>query len=189
MESLFNYLLQFDHLNTQQIDLIKSKCSVKELKKDEYFHEAGKIPQEVIFLTDGVMRINYFNKTGDDITKYFIEENNFIADIYNYNQNTPSTEYVQAVTDCRYITFSRMAMEELSLTIIVWDKIMAKITAKALAEKLNKISPMMSEDATERYLQFLTKNPNLVNKIPLSYLASYLGITQSSLSRIRKNIY
>lgn len=79
-------------------------------------------------------------------------------------------------------------MKELSMTIIKWDNIIAKITAKALADKVNKISPMMAEDATERYLSFLEKFPNLANRIPLSYLASYLGITQSSLSRIRKNI-
>ena|SRR6218665_1847281 len=188
METLINYLLQFGQLNTQQIDLIKSKAIAREIKKDEYYHEAGKIPGEVIFLTSGIMRVSYYNNKGDDITKYFMEENSFVADINNYNQNTPSTEYVQAITDCQYIAFSKQAMQELSMTIIGWDSIVAKITAKGLAEKVNKISPMMTEDATERYLQFLDKFPNLVNRIPLSYLASYLGITQSSLSRIRKNI-
>jgi len=79
-------------------------------------------------------------------------------------------------------------MEELSLTIIGWDAIVSKITAKGLADKLNRISPMMVEDATERYLNFLTNFPGLANRIPLSHLASYLGITQSSLSRIRKGI-
>jgi hypothetical protein len=74
------------------------------------------------------------------------------------------------------------------MTIIDWDKIIAKITAKGLSEKVNKISPMMAEDATERYLKFFDNFPTLANRIPLSYLASYLGITQSSLSRIRKNI-
>lgn len=188
MEALINYLLQFGNLNPQQIELIKSKAVPKTIKKDAYYHEAGKIPREVIFLIDGIMRVVYYNNKGEEITKYFVEGNSFVADINNYNQNTPSTEYVHAVTDCSYLAFSKRAMEELSMTIIGWDIIIAKITAKGLAEKVNKISPMMSEDATERYLQFLAKFPNLVNKIPLSYLASFLGITQSSLSRIRKKI-
>jgi hypothetical protein len=55
-------------------------------------------------------------------------------------------------------------------------------------EKVNRISPMLAEDATTRYLNFLKQFPELANRIPLSLLASYLGITQSSLSRIRKNI-
>lgn len=188
METLINYLLQFGNLNLQQIELIKSKAVFRETKKDEYYHEAGKIPREVIFMLDGIMRVCYYNNKGDEVTKYFIDENHFLADINSYNQEIPSTEYVQAVTDCSYIAFSKKAMTELSMTIIEWDTIVAKITSKSLADKVNRISPMMTEDATERYLSFLEKFPNLLNRIPLSYLASYLGITQSSLSRIRRNI-
>ncbi|OQP56388.1 Crp/Fnr family transcriptional regulator [Niastella populi] len=188
MERLINYLLHFGHLNQQQIELIKSRICIKTIKKDEYYHEAGKIPREIIFLTEGIVRVCYYSNNGDEITKYFIDENNFVADINNYNQGLPSTEYIQAITDCEYIVLSKTTMEELSMTIIGWDAIISKITAKAMAEKVNRISPMMTEDATERYLGFLNKFPTLVNRIPLSYVASYLGVTQSSLSRIRKTI-
>jgi CRP-like cAMP-binding protein len=188
IETLINYLLQFGNLNPTQIELIKSKVMTRQIKKDEYFQEAGKVPREIIFLTEGIMRICYYNNKGDEITKYFIEENHFLVDINSYNQEIPTTEYVQAVTDCSYIVFSKSVMRELSLTIIEWDNIVAKITAKGYADKVNKISPMMSEDAKERYLSFLDKFPTLANRIPLSYLASYLGITPSSLSRIRRNI-
>lgn len=81
MQSLISYLLQFGHLNQQQIDLIESKGVFREIKKDDYYQEAGKIPREVIFLTDGIFRICYYNNKGDDITKYFIDENNFIVDL------------------------------------------------------------------------------------------------------------
>jgi CRP-like cAMP-binding protein len=188
MEALINYLLQFGHLNLQQIDLIKSKGVLKELKTDQYYAEAGKIPREVIFLTEGIFRICYYTNKGEEVTKYFIEENNFLVDINSYNQQIPSTEYAQTITDAKFIVFSRDAMQELSMTIIGWDAIISKITSKGLADKVNKISSMLPEDATERYKSFLHKFPNVANRIPLSYIASYLGITQSSLSRIRKNI-
>ncbi|KUJ59242.1 cyclic nucleotide-binding protein [Flavobacteriaceae bacterium CRH] len=188
MEILINYLLQFGNLNKQQIELIKSKVVFRETKKEVFYHEAGKIPNEIIFLTEGIMRICYYNYKGDEITKYFIDENNFLADINSYNQEIPSTEYVQAVTDCKYIVLSKSAMKELSATIIEWDKIIAKITSKGLADKVNRISPMMTENAKERYEKFINNFPDQANRIPLSYLASYLGITQSSLSRIRKGM-
>ena len=188
MEALINYLLQFGQLNAQQINLIKSKGAVKELEKGAYYAEAGHIPKEVAFLTEGILRICYYNHKGDEITKYFIDENNFVVDINSYNQNIPSSEYAETITTCKLIVFSKQAMKELSMTIIPWDDIISKITAKALMEKVEKISSMMAEDATERYLNFLKRFPALANRIPLSYLASYLGITPSSLSRIRKNI-
>ena len=188
MKEFINYLLQFGQLNQQQIDLINSKGVFKEIKKDEYFQEAGKIPREVGFLTEGIIRICYYNNKGDEITKYFIDENNLIVDINSYNQNIPSSGYIQAITDCKFIVLSKEEIKNLSITILIWDDLINKIMNKALIEKVNKISPMLAEDATERYRNFFTKFPTLANRIPLSYLASYLCITQSSLSRIRKNI-
>ena len=188
MEALINYLLQFGHLNQQQIDLVISKAKATELKREKYFSQAGNIPREVAFLLEGIFRVCYYNSAGEEITKYFIDENHFVVDINNYIQNIPSSEYVQAVTDCRLLVFSKEAMTELSLTIIGWDNIFNQIITKSLIEKVNRISPMMAEDATSRYLSFLEKFPLLANRIPLSFMASYLGITQSSLSRIRKNL-
>ena len=188
MEAIINYLLQFGHLNQQQIDLVKRKAKEVQLKKDDYFSEAGKIARQVAFINEGILRVCYYDIKGEEITKYFIDENNFVVDLDSFTNKIPSSEYVQAVTDCQLIIFSSDDMKDLSLTIIGWDSIISKITAKALIEKVARISPMLSEDARVRYLNFLDKFPQLANRIPLSLLASYLGITQSSLSRIRKSI-
>ncbi len=188
MGKLIHYLLHFGELNQQQIDLVQGKAKEVQLKKDEYFSEAGKIARQVAFINEGILRVCYYDIKGEEITKYFIDENNFVVDLDSFNNKIPSSEYVQAVTDCKLIVFSSEDLKELSLTIIPWDGIISKITAKALIEKVARISPMLSEDAKVRYLNFLEKFPQLANRIPLSILASYLGITQSSLSRIRKNI-
>ncbi|MCU0352671.1 MAG: Crp/Fnr family transcriptional regulator [Cytophagales bacterium] len=188
MESLINYILQFGHLNQQQIELVKRKATEVQLKKEAYFSEAGKIARQVAFVTQGILRVHYYNNKGEDITRYFIDENNFAVDLNSFNYQVPSSEYVQAVTDCTLIVFGYDSFKELSDTIIGWDEMIYKITTKAFMDKVNRISPMLAEDATERYLKFLERYPTVANRIPLSLLASYLGITQSSLSRIRKNI-
>ena len=137
MKELINYLLQFAPLNEQQIDLIESKGIFKEIKKDGYFQEAGKIPREVAFLTEGITRICYYNNKGDEITKYFIDENNLIVDINSYNRNIPSSGYIQAITDCKLIVFSKEAMKELSMTILIWDDIINKIIS--IISKSNRL--------------------------------------------------
>lgn len=175
-------------MNKQQIELVESKVQETELQKGEYFAEAGKIPKRVAFVDKGILRVCYYKNNGDEITKYFIDENNFAVDINSLSQNIPSSEYVQAVTDCSLLVLSIEALNELSATIICWDDIINKIINKSLIEKVNKLSPMLSEDATTRYIEFMNRFPQLANRVPLSYIASFLGITQSSLSRIRKNI-
>ena len=188
MEKLIDYILLFGHLNKQQIDLIKSKASEIELHKDDYYWEAGKTVRQIGFLTEGVLRVYYYNNKGEEITRYFIDENhlilpgNTIDDIY-----TPA-EYLSAITDCKLVVFSRQDWKELSDTIIGWDNIIHQIVVKHHSEKVARRSELISQDGTERYLDFLQKFPTLANRVPLSYIASYLGITQSSLSRIRKNI-
>lgn len=188
MDELINYFLQFGHLNSQQIDLIKSKAFEQEFSKDDYFSEAGKVSRQIGFVVEGVVRVCYYDKKGEEITKYFIDENNLVVDIESFNTGICSSAYVQAVTDCRLIVFNKKDWQELLDTIVGWEAIVHKIIAKALILKVERRSPLVTEDATERYLRFLEIYPNVVNRVPLSYIASYLGITQSSLSRIRKNI-
>lgn len=188
MKDLIEYILQFGSLNQQQIDLISRKATELELHKDEYFSEAGKISRQVGFVLEGVTRVCYYNNKGEEITKYFIEEHNLVVDFESFNDEICSSAYVQAVTDCKLIIFSKKDWQELLDTIVGWDKIVHKIISKSLMQKVARRSPLVTEDATERYLKFLEIYPNITNRVPLSYIASYLGITQSSLSRIRKNI-
>lgn len=188
MEELINLLLQFGDLNKQQIDLILSKVRVLELKKDEYFSEAGKVPRYAGFVLEGVFRFCYYNNKSEEITNYFIDENNFVVDNQKFELQVEASEYIQAVTDCKVLVFTKKDWHEISNTIVGFEMIKANIVKKCLTVAMERRSPLVSEDASTRYLIFLETFPMLVNRIPLSYIASYLGITQQSLSRIRKNI-
>lgn len=188
MEDLISYLLQFGHLNQQQIDLIKAKASERNLPKGGYFSEAGKIAKHIGFVTEGVLMICYYNNKGEEIVHHFVDENHFVVDLESFNHRIPSMIYIQAVTDCKLITLSQENFQELSKTIIDWDKIISKVTIKTLLDKVNVVQPKLNTDAKTRYLDFLKNSPNLANRVPLVYIASYLGITATSLSRIRKNI-
>ena len=188
MKEFIEYILRFGNLNKQEIDLIVSKASELALHKDEYYWEAGKTVKQIGFLTDGVIRVFYYNNKGEEITRYFIDENHLILP-GNTGDNifTPS-EYLSASTDCKLIVFSKKDWKEISETVIGWDSIIQKIIAAYHSEKIKRRSELVSQDGTTRYLGFIENFPALVNRIPLSYIASYLGLTQSSLSRIRKNI-
>lgn len=185
MKEFIEYVLQFGNLNKHQINFIASKGKEVHFGKDEYFAEAGKVLRQVGFILDGILRICYYNNKGEEITKIFIEEKHLLFNL----KNVPSTEYIQAATNCRLLIYSNEDWKEISDTVIDWENIIQKIVNKSLAQKLARVSPLVAQDATTRYLEFLEKYPTLVNRIPLSYIASYLGITQQSLSRIRKNIH
>jgi len=188
MEDFINYLLHFGNLNKQQTDFIKSKSKILQLHKEEYFSEAGKVPRHVGFLLEGIVRFCYYNNKGEEITHHFIDENNFVSDQQKFEAQVLASEYIQAVTDCKLLVFSKKDWDEIGNTIVGWDAITGLILKNCLLKTIERRSPLVSEDATTRYLSFIGQFPTIVNRIPLSHIASYLGITQQSLSRIRKNI-
>jgi len=188
MKEFIDYVLQFGNLNKQQIDLITNKATELELRKDGYYWEAGKMVKQIGFLTNGVLRVYYYNNKGEEITRYFIDENHLILPGNTIDEFYTPSEYLSAVTDCKLVVFSKQDWKEIAETIIGWDAILQKIVSKYHSEKIARRSELVSQDGKERYLDFIQKFPTLVNRVPLSFIASYLGVTQSSLSRIRKNI-
>lgn len=187
MKQLIDYILQFGSLNKQQVGLISRSVSELHLQKDEYFSEAGKVPKQVGFVVEGVLRGCYYNKEGEEITRCFMSENSLVVDYVNFEANVTSTEYLQACTTCKLLVFSRHAWDELSEIIVGWDNIKNKMVQTCMYQKSRK-GPVISQNASKRYLEFMENYPALINRVPLTYIASYLGITQQSLSRIRKNI-
>jgi len=187
MDELFAYVLQFGSLNQRQLELIASKATPLSLPKDAYFLEAGHVSRRVGFLLEGVLRICYYNNQGQEITRNFIDEHHLTTNLRGLEDGLASPEYVQAVTECQLLVFTKHDWDDLGHTIGGWRELVHRMTAKHLHEKLARISPMVTQDAATRYRAFLENYPQLANRIPLSYLASFLGMTPSSLSRIRKH--
>lgn len=187
MRELIEYILQFGNLSKQQIGFITDRAMEFDLPKDKFFSEAGQVPRQVGFVVEGVIRGCYFSDQGEEITRAFISENSLVCDYINLEANTVSSEYLQACTDCRLIAFSKQDWEELSQVIVDWDKIKNKMVQVCMYQK-SRQGPVISQDATTRYLEFMENHGSLINRVPLTYIASYLGVTQQSLSRIRKNI-
>lgn len=188
MQAFISYLLQFGSLSQQQIDFVSERGTSVQLSRNDYFWEAGKMVRQIGILMKGVIRIYYYNNKAEEITRYFIDEDHLILSGDDIDENYIPSVYLEAITDCELVVFSKKDWKEIGDTIIGWENIIQKITARTHREKIERRSELISQDATARYLDFIEKFPSLLNRVPLAYIASYLGITQSSLSRIRKSI-
>lgn len=180
-------LLQATPFTPEQLALIGSHAQERTFRAGEYFSEAGRVAQEIGFVVEGVFRVCYFDREGREITKYFLDEGNFVVDLPSYQFRLPSAEYVQAVTAAEVLVFPARAWQALAATIADWPRAETALISRALLEKVARLRPLVEENATARYRGFLARFPGLANRIPLAYLASYLGITPQSLSRIRRN--
>lgn len=173
-------------LSPEQLALIAEAAVARSYQPGEYFAQAGRVAQDIGFVVSGVFRVCYYDREGRDVTKYFLDEAHFMVDLLSQQYQLPSTEYIQAVTGAHVLVFSAHAWETLRATIVGWDALERTLISRALLEKVSRRSPMVHEDASARYRHFLREFPALANRIPLGQLASYLGITPQSLSRIRR---
>lgn len=188
MRELINYLLQSGLFTTEQINLIESKITIKTLQAGDYFSGPEKPLNEIGFILKGILRVCDHDNKGTEITRYFIDENNFVVNLTAYTQQIPSSEYIQAAIKTELAVFSELALQTLSSAIIDWDKIIHQITARASNDRAERISPLVTESATIRYRNFVEKYSQIAGRVPLGHIASYLGITQQSFSRIRKQL-
>lgn len=188
MEELFTYIKKFGTLNPQDELLIAGGIQEITVKKGDPFVEAGKVSQRIAFVKKGVFRSLYYNKQGDDFTRYFIYEGRFIGDFQGFTDQLPAHEDIEAITDAVLLVIDLKHFKLLEEKIAVWPVLFARIHAFVVENKLKVASIMLNQDAKSRYIHFLNHYPGLANRVPQSMLASYLGVTPSSLSRIRRNI-
>lgn len=185
---LIEYLKKFGSLSNNDVSLISKHAIVKDFKIGDIFVEAGKNVNQVGFILSGVFRYFFYDKQGNEITSLFISENEFVTNINSFYEYIPSSGTIVAETNCSAIIISRETWELFSKEIPNWNIIIQKITNKYLLEKTNFQRKLISQDAKTSYLDFLEQYPTITQRVPLIHIASFLGITKFSLSRIRKQI-
>ncbi len=186
MESLITFFEQVEPLSEDSKEILRSFLYTEKLKKGSFFLELGTLCNKIGFVKSGIIRVQFLNETGEEFTRYFIGEGHFAVDLTSFNDKTPSKEYLQALTDMELIIMTREAMEYFAVNISNWNSIIRKLTEKALLEKLKLSNEMMLDDAYTRYQKLMERQPEIVQRIPLNIIASYLGVSQYTLSRIRK---
>lgn len=185
---LIDHLKKFGYLSNIDISLISEHTVVKDFKMGESFVDAGKNVNQVGFILSGVFRYFFYDKEGNEITSLFMLENDFVTNINSFNEYIPSSGTIIAETDCTVIIISRKLWELYSEKIPNWNSIMQAVSNKTLLAKTNFQRKLLSQDAKTSYLDFLEKYPSIIQRVPLIHIASFLGITKFSLSRIRKQI-
>ena len=144
----------------------------------------GHTCKTIYFIIKGVARIYYF-KDGIDITESFAFENNIIARIESLFTGRPSRKAIQVLEDAEIIAINANALFKLYDKFPEIERLFRKIFESAYVETVNRIEAIQFHTAEERYYILLEQTPDVIRRVPLKYISSYLGITQQSLSRIR----
>ena len=158
------------------------------LDKNEYFVKEGEKCKEIAFIQSGIFRSFYISEEGKDMTYCFRFPNDLIASYSSFISGLPSRENMQAISEAEILVLKKEKIEELAGENLNWIKFLKMIAEQEYLELEKRFFQLQRDSAAKRYASLLEHQSNYVREIPLQYLASYLGITQRHLSRIRKEI-
>lgn len=187
--SLENYLNSFKILSKVEIENFKGLATSKKLEKGEFLMKSGKICNEVAYVKKGILRSFYSSLSDEEVTFCFRFSNSFSSAYSSFITNKPSVESLQAITEVEVLVWNKKQIQSLEKENCNWVRLLKLLTEFEYIELEKRIFMLQRESAENKYADLLSNEPNLIKHIPLNYLASYLGITQRHLSRIRKTIY
>jgi len=185
---LIAFLKLFHAIPDADEQLIMAATEIRTYKEGDYLFHAGNICREMYFVCNGVLRIMILNEHGNQVTYFFLKENQFCCILNSFNNNTIAHESISAACDVEVLVFSKASLTKLYAQLPYLKSLIDQITQQALLDKIDLKNGYLGYDSTTRYKMFLMRQPEIALRVPLSDVASYLGITPQSLSRIRKNI-
>lgn len=184
IEDFLIFLDQISALSAETRDILKSHISRREVAKGELILEHGEICKHLYYVESGFTRIFYY-KNGKEITEWFAGERDMLFSITSFLKQQPSNLIIEATEDTRLIQFSREVYSSLSKTNIEASNLMMKMFAFSLMLSQERMDSIQFETAEKRYDKLISSQPKIFLKATLQHIASYLGITPETLSRIR----
>lgn len=182
------YLQQYSHSSPEELEFIKSHLSFQELKKGDYYLKRGETQTQMGFVSYGLLRRYYINEKANDITTGFVKENEFVTDYPAFVRQIPSNQNLQCLEPSLIINLPYKIIQESYDQFKNSERNGRLIAEKVLTILSDRVEGFLFHTAEERYLKFLSENKDLMNRVSLTHLSSFLGIERQSLSRIRKRI-
>lgn len=184
-ELLRKYIASKVEISDEEFDIIKTFFTEKKIRKRQYFLQEGDICKNVAFVIDGLLRQYVVDEKGHEHIMQFAIENWWIGDRESMLNNTPSAYNIDAVEDSVLLLINREKLDELELEVPAFNQLMRMIIEQSAFAGQKRLIQALAYTAEDKYNDFLKSYPKIAQRIPQHMIASYLGVTAETLSRIR----
>lgn len=186
-KELRKFVSRFVTLSDEEWNAAIPYIKTLHLKKNDYFVREGDVAKYISFTEEGYLRV-FYNHDGNDITRDISPRHSFVTALPSFVSQKPSFEIIQAITDCKLFIIYKDNLENLYDHYNNWQKVGRRVMEEMFVETQNRIYSLITQSAEIRYKEMMKTFPDIFLYVPLQYIASYLGITSQSLSRLRKSI-
>lgn len=184
MKALLEQLSSIQQLSNASLEALRSICTEQEVSKNEDLQSIGQSCRNIYFVNEGLLRVYYF-KEEVDITESFHFEGDLVARADSLFNGSPSRKGIQAIEDTQVFAIHSASLFDLYDAHHDIERLFRKVFEAAYVDTVHRIESLQFHTAEERYNNLMEASKGVLNRIPLKHIASYLGITPVSLSRIR----
>ena len=171
----------------QEKQVIESAFTLRQVPKKFKLTEEGKIARELYFINKGLIRL-YYTKEGEEITGFIFRENLFASSYDSFLRQTPSSQTLETLEACDLLVITKQDLEQLYAELPKMHILARKVAEQRFINAQQILSSFILDSPEERYRKFAAENGDLLLRVPHHMIASYLGVTPVSLSRIRKRV-
>jgi CRP/FNR family transcriptional regulator, anaerobic regulatory protein len=175
-------------INSDEINFLDINTHIRNLKKGDLLLKANSNQKAIAFLIKGLIRGFYYDDQGRDITISFLKENEYVTDYISFIKQVPSKYNFICLENCVVVELSFDIIQQGYKHSKTFEKYGRIIAEKNLEERIDRVEKFQFLNAKQRYIEFLNSYSDLLNRIKISHLCTYLGIERQSLTRIRKDI-
>jgi CRP/FNR family transcriptional regulator, anaerobic regulatory protein len=156
--------------------------------KNTIIEEENKVPGYLYFIVNGYMRLFYYDEQGDEVTTFLATPNKYITSFLDFIHDKKTNQNLECITDCELYKIERNTLRKLIDTNMGFQKYSLFIFQESLAINEQRANDFATLSAEARYKKLMYIQPEIIQNVPIQYIASYLGIKPQSLSRIRKQM-
>lgn len=179
---------QFTDFNDSELQFIMPYFETRKIKKKSILLNAGKVSNEVYYIVKGCVRL-YCEKDGEELSTYFFTENMFAGSYDSFLARKPSKVAIETLEECEVLVLTHESLESLYQTFPKMNEFIRKAIEQRFVLLHDLFISYLLNSPEERYLMLQKDRPDLLNRIPQHQIASFLGITPVSLSRIRNRVF
>ncbi|HMZ93837.1 MAG TPA: Crp/Fnr family transcriptional regulator, partial [Chitinophagales bacterium] len=184
--ALKTFIANYATFPPDDLEQIVSKFKRKKFKKNEFVLTKGNVCQDLVFVEKGCLRL-YYIQDDVEISVWFAMQNSSAIEMHSFISETPTNYYIQAIEDSEIAYLPKIELTILYQKYPVLQEMMRKFWEDVIINLLERFTALQRDSAEKRYLDLLNK-PDYLQNIPQKYLASFIGVTPTSLSRIKKQI-
>lgn len=187
-ERYFRHFNKRALLTEEEQEFMTNYLTVKKLRKRQYLLQEEDVCKAVAFVETGALRLYRVNEDGSESIVAFALEGSFITDLYSFLTNEPSMYNIDAIEDSELVLITRSASDELRKLSAKYQEFIFQETSESYIQLERRITSALSLGLGERYKELLTNYPDIIQRVPQYMIASYMGLTAETLSRVRKRI-